>query len=216
MSTTPASNYALVSEQEYFRREAATELRLEYYDGVIVTLQGSKPEHSLIAMSLGAAVWNRLRGRPCAVYGPDLRVKAGLSGSKYFHPDLTVICGGLQRYAGNADTATNPLLVAEVLSESTERRDRVVKMSAYFELPSMREYLLVWQKEPIIESYYRDEQGEWRIDHVDGLDVVLKLRSLGCEIPLSEIYGGLEFEPREAYDGLEDPPRVAEDGLVSR
>lgn len=89
----------------------------------------------------------------------DLRVKAGLQGSKYFHPDLTVICGGLQRYAGNADTATNPVLVAEVLSNSTEARDRVVKMQAYFELPTMREYLLVWQKQPIIESHYRGEYG---------------------------------------------------------
>lgn len=215
MSLGSVTGYARVSEQEYFRREATTELRLEYYDGVVVTLQGSKPEHSLIAMSLGIALGLRLRGRPCAVYGPDLRVKAGLQGSKYFHPDLTVICGGLQRYEGNADTATNPVLVAEVLSDSTETRDRVIKMDAYFELPTMREYLLVWQKEPVIESYYRDEDGAWRIDHVHGLDAVLPLRSLRCELPLAEIYAGLEFEPLRS-EGEDDAPLVAEEGLAPR
>jgi Uma2 family endonuclease len=113
----------------------------------------------------------------------------------YTYPDLTVVCGPLQFAAGTDDTVVNPILIAEVLSDSTEAYDRGTKFQHYRQMPSLREYLLISQREPRVEQLIRQDSGEWLWRQAAGVESSLVTPSLEITIPLSEIFANVKFVP---------------------
>ena len=111
------------------------------------------------------------------------------------YPDLSVICGPLQFAGGTDDTVTNPTLLSEVLSDSTETYDRGTKFDHYKKISSLREYLLVRQKEPCVEQFIRQPSGDWLLRQAVGLEATLVIPSLEITIALSEIYANVKFSP---------------------
>jgi Uma2 family endonuclease len=157
-------------------------------------MAGGTPQHSLIATNLGREFGNRLVNNPCVAYNADLRIKVDATGLCTY-PDLSVICGPLKFAEGTDDTAVNPTLLVEVLSNSTEAYDRGRKFEHYRQIQTLQEYLLVSQTEPRIEQFVRQNDGRWLLNEAAGLEKKLELPSLKITISLSEIFAKVNFVP---------------------
>ena len=182
MATAALNRY---TPEEYLALERNAEFKSEYIDGRIIAMTGAQRPHVTIVHNLDRELGNRLLDSGCEVYPTDMRVKISPSG-RYVYPDLSVSCDP-QFEDSEVDTLLTPLVIVEVLSESTERYDRGEKFHHYRKIESLREYVLVSQETHRVESYTRE--GEfWRYSSVDDLDGVLVLGSLGLEIPLRRIY----------------------------
>jgi Uma2 family endonuclease len=184
----------LISPQEYLEQERKAEYKSEYFNGEVFAMSGARHGHVLIESSLNRDLGNQLRDKPCEVYTSNMRVRVNPTGAyMYCYPDITVTCEKPRFEDGELDTLLNPLFLVEILSDSTEKRDRRVKAPLYRKVESLREYLLVSQHEPYVERYTRQPSGEWLIKEAEGLDSSIQLASLGVTLKLSEIYRQVEF-----------------------
>lgn len=196
--TLPLPASTRVSVQEYFRLAEASPTKLEYKAGELIDMAGASLNHNRIASNVLRELGNRLKGKPCEAVGSDMRVKA--ADDRYCYPDVTVFCGGPQFDPLDRNRSlANPSVIVEVLSPSTEAADRGEKFFGYILLPSLKEYVLVSQHRPRIETFIRQPEGSWLVGHfVEGLSASLLVRSLNVEIPLSEVYANVSFEPAPA------------------
>jgi Uma2 family endonuclease len=145
---------------QYLAAEAASDVKHEFLSGEVYAMAGGTPEHAALAAGVIQELGAALRGKPCRVFSSDLRVRIDETNLSTY-PDVTVVCGQLERAEVDKDAATNPVLIVEVLSDKSEAYDRGEKFAHYRRLPSLREYLLVSQKEPRLELYRKNEQGQW-------------------------------------------------------
>jgi Uma2 family endonuclease len=150
-------------------------------------MSGTSENHSLICTNIIMSLGNQLRKRPCKVHGSDLRVKPKTRTS-FFYPDVTVICGDSQFVGSGVPNLTNPTLVIEVLSPSTEQKDRGVKATAYRQTESLQDYLFVSQLSAHIEHYHRMPNGHWELIDYKGLDTIIDLPSISCTLALEDVY----------------------------
>ncbi|MCA9706389.1 MAG: Uma2 family endonuclease [Myxococcales bacterium] len=173
--------------EEYLAAERSSPTKHEYLRGEVYAMAGGTPTHAGLAMAVGVALSNALAGRPCRVFGSDLRVRVEATDLSTY-PDVTVICGQLERSEVDADAALNPTVIVEVLSDSTEAYDRGEKFAHYRRIPSLREYLLVSQHEPRIEAYAKNDEGAWVLAEA-GAGQALALRSLPrVELRTDDVY----------------------------
>jgi Uma2 family endonuclease len=174
--------------EEYLAYEQDAAMKHEFVDGEILAMAGGSPRHSALAMNVGVAI--RLsRPSGCQVFQSDLKVRV-LATGRATYPDVSMVCGPLEldpadRYR---QTITNPTLLVEVLSPSTEDVDRISKRRDYQLIPSLQEYVLVSQKEPRVEVYRRQSSGSW--EYVDVREGIVKLAT-GPTLDLAELYSGL-------------------------
>lgn len=145
---------------EYLRIERAAEWKSEYIDGEMLAMSGASPRHALITGNLVRELGNLLREGPCAAYPSDLRVATDRH-RHYTYPDLVVACEPLQYADEHRETITNPVLIAEVLSESTEKCDRGANFERYRAIPTLAAYLLVAQDRVHVELYTREANAAW-------------------------------------------------------
>jgi Uma2 family endonuclease len=190
-----------VTEDEYIALERAAETKSEFFDGVMYAMSGGSPRHNLVATNLARAIGVRLRGKPCIAVNSDQRVLISETGL-YTYPDVTIVCGGMKVHERFADTMTNPTIVFEVLSPTTEAYDRGEKFAQYRARESLREYVLVNPYEPLIEHYARAAHGEWVLRTFEGTEATVALAAAEIAIPLAELYEGTEQLPPDA-----DAPR---------
>lgn len=189
-----------MTEAEYLAFDRASEIKHEYYRGEIFAMSGGSPEHNLICMSTGAALYSQLRGRPCKSFSSDQRVRISQT-RLYTYPDITVVCGD-PRFATDAqDTLINPTLLIKVLSPSTESYDRGKKFQHYRQLDSLREYVLIAQDQPHIERYLRQDDDTWLLSEATGLESRIELTSIGCVLALAEVYEQVTFEAENEEKG---------------
>lgn len=197
---------------EYLRFERDAEYKHEYANGEIIDMAGSTGEHSLITMNLGRELGNALKGKPCRVYDSNLRVRIHKK-AYYNYPDLQVICGEIEYDPDDHQhmSALNPRMIVEVLSPSTEAYVRGGKFRRYREIPSVREYVLVSQSEPVVETFFLQEDGAWALATFQGLEAAAWFRSIEATIPLAEIFADITFTaPGEDGDGEESPEAAKE------
>jgi Uma2 family endonuclease len=173
--------------EHYLAAELASTVRHEYLRGQVFAMAGGTPEHAALAMAVGVQLGTALHGKPCRVFGSDLRVRIeGTDLSTY--PDVSVVCGRLERSEIDPDAATNPVLSVEVLSDGTEAYDRGEKFAHYRRLRSLREYLLVSQRTPQLELYRRNTAGHWVLFEA-GAGESLELESVGgVKIDVDGVY----------------------------
>lgn len=184
--------------EEYFRIDEAADTRHEYVDGRIFDRAGGTDRHSQITVNLLGLLWSRLRGKPCQGRDGNLRVRYGRK-VRHGYPDALIFCGSPQfdPKARSNTTLLNPTVLFEVLSESTEAYDRGQKFGYYRDIDSLQEYVLIAQDRPSVQVYRRAPSGVWAIEPpFDGLTSSVQLVSAGIELPLSELYGGVEFPPQ--------------------
>ena len=177
---------------EYLALEEVAEYRSEYFEGEIFAMAGASGEHNLIAKECSRAIDDATNGSGCQTALLDLKVRIEGS-SVYYYPDVAVVCGKFLYEDEKRTILTNPIVLIEVLSDSTAEFDRVKKFIRYRQISTLREYVLISQNEPLVDVYYKTEGGFWRFDNYNGLDAVMELRSLGIQIKLADIYRRVEF-----------------------
>lgn len=183
-----------ISPEQYLEMERAAEAKSEYYRGSIYAMSGGSYAHAQVIGNLTGELRARLKGRSCSVTPSGMRVRTSAQGL-YTYPDVVVVCGQPEFADDQRDTLLNPNLLIEVLSPSTERRDRGFKFAQYRSIESLGEYLLVSQEEAGVECFARQSSGQWLLAEFVGLDAVCQLQAVDCDLPLTEIYYGLDFGP---------------------
>lgn len=171
---------------EYVEQERASDTKHELVNGEIVAMAGGTIEHGRLASNVTIALGASLRGRPCSTFSADVRVRVLATGLASY-PDLSVVCGKQERDPEDANTLVNPIVLVEVLSDSTLAYDRGEKFAHYRRIPSLKEYVLVSQHEPRIEVFRRDEEGIWSL-HEAAAGECVKLEAIGCELSVDEVY----------------------------
>lgn len=179
--------------EEYLNFEVSSEQRHEYINGEIVPMAGGMPNHNTIAGNLSATLNFALKRQPYRVFVTDQRLWIPEK-LIYTYPDVMVVQGELQLQEGRKDTITNPLFIAEVLSDSTRNYDKDEKFAAYRTIPSFQEYLLIDQYTIHIEQYFKTDRKTWIFSEYDDLNETISLNSLFLEITLADIYDKVEFE----------------------
>lgn len=178
---------ALLTPEEYLAIERKSEIKHEYFAGEMFAMVGASKRHNLITANIIRVLGNQLLNRPCNVYPSDMRVKVSATG-KYTYPDVVVACDEEQYDDAQEDTLLNPVVIIEVLSESTEAYDRGKKFEQYQYIESLTEYLLVAQELYRIEQYVRQSNREWRYSEYHTAEDVVKLGVIGCELALTDVY----------------------------
>ncbi len=175
--------------KEYLELEQQAEHKSEFWDGLIVAMAGGRPNHNKITNSIGSAIDFELdkKNKDCSVYSSDQMVFIPVF-NRGVYPDCMVICGEEELHEESEVVITNPQLIIEVLSESTKEYDVSTKFEGYRSIPSFKEYVLVWQTIPKVQSWYKEAEDLWRISSAFGLDESISLYSIGCEVALRDIY----------------------------
>lgn len=180
--------------QEYYALERRAAYKSEYYKGEIFAMSGGTARHSLISLNIAGEIRQRLKGKPCRAYESNLRLKVAATGLRTY-PDASIYCGPLQfdDEDPGVETAVNPTVLFEVLSKSTEAYDRGEKADHYRQIATLRAYVLVSQSAAHVEIYQRQPDGNWLLHVEKSLGATLPIPAIGVELPLTEIYDGVDF-----------------------
>jgi Uma2 family endonuclease len=181
MTPQHARQIQTMTYPEYLAAEETAEVKHEYWQGEVWAMSGGTIEHGGLAAAIGGELRQALAAaeKPCRVYSSDVRVRV-VKTDVSMYPDVSVVCGPVVRAADDSEAITNPILVVEVLSPSSEAYDRGVKFEQYWRLPSLQAYVLVSQIKPLVEVYRRTVTG-WAVQEarageqvtIPGLDVTL-------------------------------------------
>jgi Uma2 family endonuclease len=192
--TLPAPSW--YTPEEYLAFERKAEFRHEYINGRIYPRHGSSRWHNLIAGGTAVGISTQFKGRLCEVYVCGMRVKVN-AGALYAYPDVVAVCGEPRFEDAAVDTLTNPTVIVEVLSPSTEAYDRGEKFRQYRRLESLAEYVLIAQDKVQVEHYARHgEKGDqWVLTEISDLGGTLHLASIGCGLALADIYDKVSVQP---------------------
>jgi Uma2 family endonuclease len=183
LMSQPQRHYTL---DDYFAVEETSVVKHEFMDGEIFAMAGASLEHNHIAANVLMLLRSALRETGCSAFGSDLRVAT--HGGLYTYPDVSVICGKPLLVTGRPDTATNPVLLIEVLSDATRDYDRGDKLVAYRVIPSLREVLLIDQASVAIESWRREGEMSWVASTTHDLAATMALAAVPVELPIREVY----------------------------
>jgi len=178
---------------EYLERERSAEFRSEYDHGVIIPMAGASKEHNRINVDAARHLGNQLQGSSCELFSLDMQVRVPEC-DKYYYPDIAVVCEE-PKFEGitGLDVLMNPTLIIEILSKSTELKDRNEKFDCYETLDSLTDYVLISQTEPRIEHFSRQKQGIWQFMVARGLTAILELPAIGCSLRLADVYSRIIF-----------------------
>ena len=171
---------------EYAALERSSNVKHEFFDGVIYAMAGGSPEHASIAVNVATLLNLAVRDKPCRVYSSDLRIRVTDTGLETY-PDVSVVCGGAERHPAGDLAVTNPVVLVEVMSPSTEAHDRGEKLRHYRTIASLVEVVLVDHRQQLLELHRRGDDGVWT-RHEAGPGSSLRLSSLACDLPVDEVY----------------------------
>ena len=190
MSALPQQEHHYTVE-EYIALLQTSDVRYEYFDGEVVAMAGGKISHGTIALNVAATLQRKLSG--CRAFSSDVAVKVPAAPPFRF-PDASVVCGEVEiEELQGIEMLLNPVFLVEVLSESTEKYDREGKFLAYQSIPSFQEYLLIEQDRYHVTHYVRQSDGAWLRRDVIGIESIVKLSSVDCDLTMAEIYCDVTF-----------------------
>jgi Uma2 family endonuclease len=183
--------------EEYVKLEQDTNQKYEFHDGQVYAMAGGTDEHNTIMVNISTELQNRLKGKGCRLKNSETKLWLE-NKNKYVYPDMMIICGEQEKAKNLKDAFTNPVVIIEVLSKSTQGYDRGDKFGFYRAVRSLRHYVLIEQKEAKIDIFSRKSSTSlWDIQTIEGLESNLKLEISETEtliIPLKDIYYDVVFE----------------------
>jgi Uma2 family endonuclease len=193
----------LVSLEEYIALDEASPVKLEYWAGRVfekdgaeigsdLSMAGGTPTHTDLIGNVTAAFVSRLRGKRCRGSSSEQRIRIEASDVE-FYPDFVVKCPPEQYSPLDPHALSNPALIVEVLSPGSEKDDRGEKFKQYSLIPELHDYLLISQDKVLVEHFQRGQQDEWILRRFNAREDVVPLPHLEIEVPLSEIYDGLDL-----------------------
>ena len=181
-----------MTEVEYWQLEAETPIKHEFLEGRAVAMAPASVTHTTIMGNVGTTLHGQLRGRSIYVAVSQQRLKIAAIGHQTY-PDVVVSPRPLQVDPNHADTITDAVVTAEILSPSTADYDRNAKFAAYKQLPSFRHYLLVAQTPFDVVHHFKDDNGVWQSETLDVAADIVRLTAIDCQLSLSEIYEDVEL-----------------------
>jgi Uma2 family endonuclease len=184
MGTAPVLN----TIEEYFQIDERSEVPGEFHDGEIFPIEDTTLCHQILAGNLATLLNNRLAGGKCRVAATAYH---RATARNILKPDVSVFCGA-PVYASDKRSITNPSLVIEVLSPSTQDYDYGGKFRLYRQMETLQEYALVSQERVQVEIFRKTATGEWLLSSYAGTETAIRFQSVGVEIPLSAIYAGTD------------------------
>jgi Uma2 family endonuclease len=179
-----------VTYAEYLARERGAIEKHEFVRGEVFAMAGGTFNHGVLTVNVSTLLANALVDRPCVVGSPDNRVRIAAEEIGCY-PDVSVVCGKPEMAADDPDAVTNPVVLVEVLSPSTEAWDRGDKFAAYKTLTSLADYVLVSQKHRRIDHFRRNEDGTWLHDSA-GPGGAVEL-SIGVRLATDSVYHKVEL-----------------------
>ncbi|MEI8213411.1 MAG: Uma2 family endonuclease [Planctomycetota bacterium] len=189
MATVPKH---FITPEEYLHRELKAEVRSEYFRGEMCAMAGASANHNLIVGNCAQTLGQQLKKKPCRVYTSDLKLRIEATGL-YTYPDLSVVCGEPQVETNGGDVLLNPVLLVEVLSDTTEAYDRGKKFEHYRTIPSLKHYVLIAQDRYSIDCFTRSADGSWVLTSCQGLDGKILLDAIDGELVGAEVYDKVVF-----------------------
>lgn len=180
-----AANAARLPYAEYLALEEKSDAKHEYIGGRVYAMSGGTPAHARLASTVGGMLRAQLGGKRCVTFTSDLRVRVLATGLATY-PDVTVVCGKLERDPDDENAVVNPIVLVEVLSASTEAYDREEKFAHYRRIPSLRAYVLVSQEERRVEMFSRNDDGTWTLRDVRDGDA--RVEPIDCVLGINELY----------------------------
>ena len=184
----------MLTAAAYLRLERAAPRRSEYHDGEVCPREDANEAHCTVAANAMLSFAQLLPSRGYCPFGSDMRVGVTPQGP-FFYPDASVAAGERQFLAGPRDTLLNPTIVVEVLSKSTQRFDRAIKVKEYQRIASVNAVLLISAEHASVEVHTRAGRA-WQQQNVTGLDKFVEIASPRCILPLAEIYQGVDLRPQ--------------------
>ncbi len=181
-----------LSVEDYLAGENESPVRHEYVDGQVYAMAGASDRHNRIAGNVFARLSDHLAEGPCEPFISDMKIR--VSSRLFYYPDVVVTC----EPGGDHYTKTQPVLIVEVLSPSTERIDRYEKLLAYRQVPSVQEYVLIAQARMLVEIHRRSSDGEWEHDILTEPEDELALKSVGLSLSLAQVYRRVRFDDEES------------------
>lgn len=186
-----------LTTEQYLLQERRAETKSEYFDGEIFAMAGASREHNQISANLVRVLGNQLLEKPCSVYSSDMKVKIEKV-KKYTYPDIVIACQAERFEDEHQDVLLNPIVIIEILSASTEAYDRGRKFIHYQALDSLLGYLLISQDTPQVEVFTRQADSTWLYTKFHGLDAMVRIETIGCNLPLEAIYHKINIQPPDA------------------
>ena len=201
---TAAEKLNLISVEDYLAGELVSRVKHEYIAGVVYAMAGARNVHNIIATNAIGALHARLRGRRCRTFNSDTKIRIRLpTHTRFYYPDASVAC---QQNPPEDSYQDDPAVIVEVMSRATRRIDDGEKKDAYLTIPTLAVYLLVEQETAAVIAYRRSDQGFVR-EVYEGRSAVIPLAEIEAELPLAEIYEGVEFSPERLREDDEQPTR---------
>ena len=182
----------LLTPEEYLATERRAGMRSEYFAGEVFAMAGASRRHNRIVSNLVIRLGVQLDDSPCNIYANDMKVRVSRTGL-FTYPDVVVTCGEESFADEERDVLLNPLLVIEVLSDSTEAYDRGKKFWHYQQIESLAEYVLVSQDVCKVERYVRQADGRWLYSKADAPEDVMTFDAINCGVSLKDIYARVEW-----------------------
>jgi len=179
--------------QEYLAFEKLSTDKHEYYRGEIFMMAGAMPRHNVIFKNVFRDIATHLKGKTCQPYGSDLRINIP-ENTLFTYPDISIICGDIVTSEHDDDSATQPTILIEILSQSTKNYDRGNKFKLYRDIPTLKEYILIDSESISIEAFSINQNNHWELVEYKTLDSSLSIASIGFQLPLVEIYDGTKLQ----------------------
>lgn len=187
---TAAKPLELISVDDYLAGELVSNVKHEYFGGYVYAMAGARTVHDKISAAFLGIMHGRLRGRPCQPFTADMKVRVPMAThTRFYYPDGMVVC------EPNADQDTFqdcPVVIAEVISESTRRIDEGEKRDAYLTIPSLTDYLLIETGRPRVVVHARTDAG-FVTRVYEGTQAVVPLETIGADLPLADLYERVDF-----------------------
>lgn len=181
-----------LSITDYLQLEQGADVRHEYHRGELFAMAGGTRNHARLGLNLGAMLAAHEEKCGCTSFNGDLRIRIEEEDC-FLYPEAVVVCGPEQYSPLDPNALLNPVLVAEVLSDSTEAYDRGEKFRLYRTLNSLREYILISQKQPLVEVFFLDGN-TWQFQSFEGAEATIHFQSMRAEIAMKDLYRGVVWE----------------------
>jgi Uma2 family endonuclease len=190
MNATPILKY---TAEEYLELEEVSLEKNEFYKGEIFAMAGASIPHNQIVANSLIEIGSFLKDKKCKIFPSDLRIHA-LSNSLFTYPDLSIICDEIETFGKRKNTVTNPSVIIEVLSKTTQDYDRGAKFKLYRDIESLKEYVLISSLETLVEKYDKQADGSWVLHEYKTTSDTFTITSIGLLITLQDLYRDVDFE----------------------
>jgi Uma2 family endonuclease len=193
MNAAPIIKY---TAEEYLELEEASLEKNEFYKGEIFAMAGASIQHNQIVSNTMIEIGSYLKDKKCRIFPSDLRIHS-ITNSLFTYPDLSIICDEIETFGKRKNTVTNPTVLIEVLSASTQDYDRGAKFKLYRDIESLKEYTLISSLETLVEKYDKQADGSWVLHEYKNETDSFDITSIDLKITVKDLYINVTFEQEE-------------------